>query len=362
MNHVLPATPSVHLSAGTSTGAGTSVALVEACRTLASQLSDGRIGRAEVLLPQRADGAAASADGLSVVHAGRWGAIVGELTSRSDCDIYIGFADRLPLTPKHDQFRVMVVQNPHLYEASDAPSLGTMARMVRSRWARWSATNADLVVCATEASRAALLAAIPGVDPERVVVRPIRPATPAPKLEVAEIIRHVLLLGDLYAYKRFDAALDGITVWAGTRSDSEAIRVVHCGSARDERAATDFEAAVSRARAAGITVEQRGAVAHDDAMAALLDSDVLVSASEVETQGLTILEALAVGVPVVARGIAPVLDVAGDAIEAFPVDGGPQDIATALTGIEGTSERQELLRRGLDRAQMATGWDLLPDR
>ena len=97
-------------------------------------------------------------------------------------------------------------------------------------------------------------------------------------------------------------------------------------------------------------------------MAALLDSDVLVSASEVETQGLTILEALAVGVPVVARGIAPVLDVAGDAIEAFPVDGGPQDIATALTGIEGTSERQELLRRGLDRAQMATGWDLLPDR
>ena len=361
MNHVLPATPSVHLSAGTSTGAGTSVALVEACRTLSTQVRDGRIGRAEVLLPDVADGAAATADGLSVVRAGRWGAIVGELTSRSDCDIYIGFADRLPLTPNQDQFRVMVVQNPHLYESSDAPSLGAVARLVRSRWARWSATNADLVVCATEASRTALLAAIPGVDPERVVVRPIRPSTPAAKTEVAETIRHVLLLGDLYAYKRFDVALDGITAWASTRSDPEALRVLHCGSPRDEPAVTDFEAAVGRARAAGITVEQRGAVTHDDAMAALLDSDVLVSASEVETQGLTILEALAVGVPVVARGIAPVLDVAGDAIKAFPVAGGPRDIATALTGIEARPERQELLRRGLDRAQMAAGWDLLPD-
>ena len=167
---------------------------------------------------------------------------------------------------------------------------------MRTLWARYSATRADLVVCSTAASRKALLAAIPAVEAERVVVRPIRPVTSASTEDVTSTIQQILLLGDLYAYKRFDVALDGITAWVHARSEVETIRVVHCGSPQDEQGSSDFDAAVARARSAGVVVDVRGAVDHDEAMQVLAHSDVLLSASEVETQGLTIIEALAIGV------------------------------------------------------------------
>ena len=361
MTASLPASPSVLLAAGTATGAGTSVALVEACRTLSAQVHSGSIARAEVHLPPQANDAAKAASGLSLVRPGRLSAIAGEVISRSQTDIYIGFADRLPITPKGNQFRVMVVQNPHLYESTEAPSLGKAARIARTRWARWSATKADLVVCSTEASRGALMSAIPSLRPERIIVRPIRPETPQPRGEVAAVIETVILLGDLYSYKRFDVALDGVTAWATERGNPEEIRVVHCGSPRDDLAVSHFQAAVTRERSEGLTVDERGPVNHDEAMNALLEADVLVSASEVETQGLTILEALAVGVPVLARGIGPVIDVAGTAFEAFPVTGEAQDIAEGLTRMTGLERRRELVQAGLERAQMSAGWNLLPD-
>ena len=362
MTELLPDTPSVYLAAGTATGAGTSVALIEACRTLSTQVRDGRVARATVQLPDGAAAAAAAAEGLSLLQTGRLGALSAEVAPRAVCDIYIGFTDRLPVVSNSKQFRVMVVQNPHLYESSDAPSLGTLGRKVRTLWARYSATRADLVVCSTEASRKALLAAIPGVEAERVVVRSIRPATSASTEDVTSTMQQILLLGDLYAYKRFDVALDGITTWVRARSGVETIRVVHCGSPQDEQGSSDFDAAVARARSAGVVVDVRGAVDHDEAMQVLAHSDVLLSASEVETQGLTIIEALAIGVPVVARGIAPVIDVAGDAVVAFSVDGGAQEIASSLRGIESQSVRRELVARGRERVQAPAGWNLLPDR
>ena len=360
MTRPLPQAPTVLLAAGTSTGAGTTVALVEACRTLSTQMETGEVGRVEVHLPADADSAAAVANRLDVVRVRRWRSIFSEMASPSDSDIYIGFADRLPLMARSQQFRVMVVQNPHLYEESDAPSLGTFARAVRTRWARRSAAMADLVVCATDARRSAILAVVPDLVPERVVVRPIRPETPEPSMKFNDRITKVVLLGDLYSYKRFDVALDGITAWA-TQREGEPVEAVHCGSGRDEQAVNDFRAAVDRARNAGMTVHERGAVSHEQAMVELGRADVLVSASEVETQGLTIVEAMAVGLPVIARGIAPVLDIAGDAIETFPVDGGADHVAQALSNLEDVGRRRELAQRGLSRAAMAAGWNLLPD-
>lgn len=361
MSPSLPETPSVLLAAGTCTGAGTTVALVEACRTLSAQLASGRVADVEVHLPADADRAAQVAAGLDVVRLGRWRSITSEMLSSSTSDIYIGFADRLPLKANSQQFRVMVVQNPHLYQESDAPSLGTVAREVRARWARRSARSADLVICATEASRTTMLSAVNGLVPERLVVRPIRPDTPAPDTVCKEVVSNVVLLGDLYSYKRFDVALDGISAWAAERG-GDPVRVVHCGSGRDAQALDSFRVAAERARQAGVTVHERGAVSHEHAMAELAAADVLVSASEVETQGLTIVEAMAVGLPVVARGIGPVLDIAGDAIEAFPIDGGADDVARSLRNVEGAARRRELAQRGISRAAMAVGWDLLPER
>lgn len=351
--------PRVILAAGTCTGAGTTVALTEACRTLAQQVKDGTVSEVHVQVPQGSPAVGRFEGVLRLNPLGRWRAIAGDLVSRESSDIYIGFADRLPLNSLPGQIRIMVVQNPHLYQDSDAPSLGTVARRARAAWARRSAVSADLVICATDASRKALVAAVAQLETSRIEVRPIRPATPAPRNDVAPEIETLLLLGDLYAYKRFDVALDGVTEWASNRSGR--VRVVHCGTGRDDKAVEDFRAAVLRARSAGVTVEQRGSVSHDAAMKELLAADVLVSASEVETQGLTILEAMSVGVPVLARGIPPVLDVGGDAIEVFDVGGGPAEIAARLRDLESQSTRMDRAQRGLELADSAAGWNLLPE-
>lgn len=351
--------PSVVLAAGTCTGAGTTVALAEACRTLAHQVESGAISRAKVQVPEGSTIAHRFGSQLAVLPISRRNAIVGDLVSRESSAIYIGFADRLPLNSASGQFRIMVVQNPHLYQDSDAPSLGTVARRVRAAWARKSAISADLIICATDASRDALLVAIPELDISRIDVRPIRPQTPAPRNDVSSTIETLLLLGDLYSYKRFDIALDGITQWASGRSGS--VRVVHCGTGRDDNAVEDFRDAVQRARSAGVVVEERGSVSHDAAMEELLAADVLVSASEVETQGLTIVESMSVGVPVLARGISPVLNVGGDAIETFDIAGGPAQIAAHLRHLEPQETRRSQVARGLRLADAAAGWNLLPD-
>lgn len=352
--------PSVVLAAGTSTGAGTTVALVEACRTLARQLAAGEISSAEVRIPEGADEARSAATGCAVRELKRTEALLDELVDRTTADVYIGFADRLPINGRSGSTRIMVVQNPHLYVSSDAPSLGEIGRRVRAAWARRSTSSADLIICATNASRDAVLDAVPGLSKDKFDVRPIRPATPPPRTEWAQNIARFVLLGDLYSYKRFDVALDGITTWAQARSDGPDVVVVHCGLPRDDKGVADFAAAVGRAESAGVEVVQLGSVTHDQAMNELLKADVLVSASEVETQGLTVLEAMAVGVPVIARGIGPIEDVGGEAIATFAVDGGPTEVAKALSSIEDVAVRTERAKRGLERSNMTTGWNLLP--
>ena len=142
------ARPTVILAAGTCTGAGTTVALVEACRTLSEQVASGRIESAEVRIPVGARQARAAAEGLDVQERSRAAAILEELFDRSDSEVYIGFADRLPVRPRSSSVQIMVVQNPHLYEASDAPSVGGfggLGRKFLTYWAARSAVAADLV-------------------------------------------------------------------------------------------------------------------------------------------------------------------------------------------------------------------------
>ena len=351
--------PRVLLAAGTSTGAGTTVALVEACRTLAQQLADGQIGAAEVQIPRGASAARDAAVGCVVREQGRWEAIASDLVDRSEADIYIGFADRLPLVGR-SKTRVMAVQNPHLYQASNAPSLGELGRRVRTWWAARSARGADVLICATNASRDAVKAAVPSVDETRIEVRPIRPATPEPNSTWSESIERVVLLGDLYSYKRFDVALDGVVDWAVANGAADRVRVVHCGREQDDDASLGFAKAIERAEQAGVEVVRLGSVSHERAMKELRAADVLISASETETQGLTILEAMAMGVPVIARGIGPVLDLGGDAIAPFETSGGSNEVRRVIEAIEDVSTREQLAARAFVRADMAAGWNLLP--
>ena len=355
--------PTVILAAGTCTGAGTTVALVEACRTLSEQVASGRIESAEVRIPVGATQARAAAAGLDVKERSRAAAILEELFDRSSSDVYIGFADRLPLRARSASTQIMVVQNPHLYEASDAPSvggLGGLGRQFLTRWAARSAAAADLIICATQASSDAVRNAISGLDAADMEVRPIRPRTPPPRDHVSASIERIVLLGDLYAYKRFDVAIDGIAEWYASSGGGQPVEGVHCGNTRDEAGAAAFAASVKRTIGTGVDVIVRGGVSHEEALGVLLTADLFISASETETQGLTILESMAVGVPVVAREIGPIESLAAGAYEPFSVDGGANEIAEAIRQVEGEPRRQELVAAGLTKANMVVGWNLLP--
>ena len=361
-----PTSPqSVVLAAGTATGAGTSVALVEACRTLSEQVASGVVSSAEVRIPASADQARAVSVGLAVKERTRLHAVVEELLGLANADVYIGFADRLPLRNPPGS-AVMVVQNPHLYEPSDAPSLGQIGRRFLTWWAKRSAGSADVIVCSTDASSRSFQDAVPAADPNRVVVRPIRPKTTGALREGAKTpsptIDRIALLGDLYSYKRFDVAIDGIVEWAQNSGAVDRVHIVHCGREQDAAGVEAFRVAVGKARSAGIEVTVRGGVEHGEALAELASADLLISASEVETQGLTVLEAMAVGVPVVARSIGPISDVAGNAYRPFAVDGGAAEVAAAIGQIEDPGSRQRMVERGRKKSDMVVGWDLLPPR
>ncbi len=383
--------PSVLLAAGTCTGSGTSVALAEACRGLSAQVAAGTIDSATVHIPAEVAPVAANnvssseaapgaenanqstaglvLEGLDAQRRSRWAAIVEEVVGRRRSAVYIGFADRLPLIGRGGETQVMVVQNPHLYETSNAPSLSGLRRRLLSAWSHRSARSADLIICATEASRQAVLGAIPGLDPDRIVVRPIRPETPAPRASQPEQIQRVLLLGDLYTYKRFDVAVDAVRIWAQADHRLD-VEVVHCGRpvADDPQGQAAFEAAADRARSAGLAVTLAGRVSHDAAMVQLRSSDLMVVASETETQGLTVHEALAVGVPVVARSIGAIQDIGGDALVGVPINGEVDDFAEAIGRIADQDVRVDLAERGIahvsqrspDDSELAQGWNLLP--
>lgn len=79
---------------------------------------------------------------------------------------------------------------------------------------------------------------------------------------------------------------------------------------------------------------------------------VLVSASEHEGIGISPLEAMSFGVPVVARGAGAVPDTVGSAAIVLPEHAGPELFAEAIARVERDEHlRRELVHRGYVRAQ-----------
>ena len=81
-------------------------------------------------------------------------------------------------------------------------------------------------------------------------------------------------------------------------------------------------------------------------------ADVFLLCSETEGFGLPVLEAMASGVPVVARELAAVREVAGDAIRHVPGED-PEAFAAAVVALlRDGNQRARMRQRGLDRAAM----------
>jgi len=349
--HVVPSQRvPVVLAAGTVGGAGTEVALAA---VLAAEAPSG--GVAMVPASSAADAAAA---GWQAVTGSRLRMLCREAIGAPAADVWVGFCDRLPLV-RRARSTTMVVQNPHLYGAVD-PSWPLPQRVkfaALGSWARHSARRADLVVCSTPSS-ADQVARATGVDRASIEVLPIPVVgITASKEEHRPRIERVLLVGDLYPYKRLDDGVDAVRRFAAAHHRH--VTLVHLGTPRDTAAARAFDEAVRRAAAEGVTVEQRGHVGREEVGAEMAAADVLLLTSTSETQGLPLVEAQAVGLPVAARAIGAFRDLAGDAAILVPEGAGPEELSAALDELDDPARRVDLSSRGRALRPCRDAWEVL---
>lgn len=198
---------------------------------------------------------------------------------------------------------------------------------------RAAAIRADAVICSSETT-ARDMAALWGVPRGRITVAPYGPGQHGVRRVDGSIdLRHLLYIGDQEPRKNLARLLEAYGRYRG--SVTNAVPLVLAGNVEDPGLP-------------GVSVVHSP---HEDRLRALLDESVaLVHPSLHEGFGLTILEAMASGVPVVAALAPGVAETAGGA--ALGVD--PYDPDAIATGIRRVAHdealRRELAERGLKRA------------
>jgi glycosyltransferase involved in cell wall biosynthesis len=201
-------------------------------------------------------------------------------------------------------------------------------------WAGWShghaARRADALICVSDATRAEVQARW-GVATERLTVAPHGPGQALPAAPRTDP-RHFLYVGDGEPRKNLPLLL---AAYARYRSDAgpRALELVLAGAAAGDGPGVRLE------RDPGV---QRLAALHAEAAA-------LVHPARHEGFGLTLLEAMAVGTPVVALDGAAVREVCGDA--AWLVPGPDPDVlARAMSALAADPGRRlAMARRGRSR-------------
>ncbi|MCZ4499112.1 MAG: family glycosyltransferase [Marmoricola sp.] len=138
---------------------------------------------------------------------------------------------------------------------------------------------------------------------------------------------YVLALGGIEPRKGSIDLLEAVALLRASRPDLAHLRLVFGGGEtlfdyRDYRAAFD-----ARAAELGVVPEVVGVLSEEELPALVAQADVLAMVSTKEGFGLAALEALAAGVPVVARDLPVLREVFGDAV-AFADS--PRRIASAL--------------------------------
>lgn len=212
----------------------------------------------------------------------------------------------------------------------DPGVMGRRDRWIFKRVVPWSARRAARVLAISERTKDDVVE-LYGVPPERVVVTPLGvDATFAPGDATDS---YVLFVGSIEPRKNPLAAA------AAAREAGR--RLVVAGPTRDERLAAELERAGA---------ELRGYVTKEELAELYRGAACLVHPSRYEGFGLTVVEAMASGTPVVATPDAAVREVAGEAA----VFAEPGELAQAIQ--RATSDRQRLAAAGVERARLFT-WE-----
>ena len=216
----------------------------------------------------------------------------------------------------------------------------------------WAFRQADRVVCSAHAYRhllvghgvpAARLTYLPwGLDLEALRFRPPpRPAAPAPAIG---------FVGRIEPRK---GQLTLVQAFARLQRLEPAARLTLVGPVADEAYARALTTEVSRLglqHAVHITGQVR------DVAALVRDWQLFVSMSSDEGQGLAVLEAMALGVPVVARRVAGIEDFLQHGRTGWTIDGGgAAAAATAMRGALQHDQTAAIVRRA--RAQVERRYD-----
>jgi glycosyltransferase involved in cell wall biosynthesis len=212
----------------------------------------------------------------------------------------------------------------------DPSVMGRRDRWIFERVVPWSARRAARILAISERTKADLVE-LYGVPQEKVVVTPLgvdAAFTPGSARD-----SYVLFVGTIEPRKNPLAA---------ARAAREAgRRLVVAGPAKDERLAREL---------AGAGAELRGYVGKEELADLYRGAACLVHPTRYEGFGLTVVEAMASGTPVVATPDAAVREVAGDAVVFAEPDRLAEGIAQA------TSQRERLVAAGLERAKQFT-WE-----
>lgn len=197
---------------------------------------------------------------------------------------------------------------------------------------RAAARSAGVVICVSEAT-AADVRELWEVPAQRIVVAPHGPGQeiPPPRRE-HRLAQHFLYVGDDEPRKNLDALLAAHRIYR--EAAGRPLPLILAGAVQRSESGVLVERAPTPARLGELYA---GAVA-------------LVQPSLYEGFGLTALEAMGAGTPVIASSVAGLLEVCGNAaIYADP--GNPQALAVAMSRIAADPElRRDLGERGRHRA------------
>lgn len=176
----------------------------------------------------------------------------------------------------------------------------------------------------------------PGVDPDWGVQSP-----------ESETRRGVLAVGDLYAHKNYENLIDAVDCYRARYGSGIELRIV--GRPIDADYARSLRERIA-SRGLGDLVRFAGSVDRRDLARMYREAVAYVTVSRLESFGLTLLEAMLSGTPVVAARASCLPEVGGDA-PAYCDPEGPEDIAQVLHGVlTDEASRTRLRERGYARA------------